>query len=212
MGIKINQLPDLPAVTGTDMFPADNAGGTTGKHTLTKIANFAVNAFTLSLGGVTRTVKAAIDAFQTLLGSTDISDVGDGTLTGAVSALNSDLAKYVVGTWTPEIYDNTTKIGNAATHTYYRFGDVFICPFFIQTDLHNISTMLQIRGKPNGLSWWWGGSVYLNQASGVGNGGYITIQPSNVGVYFRPNITSANATSATSCNIMGVLIGGVRQY
>lgn len=114
MGIKINQLPDLPAVTGTDMFPADNAGGTTGKHTLTKIANFAVNAFTLSLGGVTRTVKAAIDAFQTLLGSTDIIGVGDGTVTGAISSLNNDLAN--IGTVKTGYLTTTTSIpDNTAT-------------------------------------------------------------------------------------------------
>lgn len=93
MGIKINQLPDLTNVAGTDMFPADDSGGTTGKHTLAKIAEYAVSAFEITLGGISRTVKTAIDAIQTLLGSTSISGIGDGTVTGAISSLNSDLAK-----------------------------------------------------------------------------------------------------------------------
>ena len=92
MGIKINQLPDLASVAGTDMFPADDSGGTTGKHTLAKVAEFAVNAFETTLGGISRTVKTAIDAIQTLLGSTSISGIGDGTVTGALSTMNGSLA------------------------------------------------------------------------------------------------------------------------
>lgn len=110
MGIKINQLPDLTSVAGTDMFPADDSGGTTGKHTLAKVAEYAVNAFEITLGGISRTVKTAIDAIQTLLGSTSISGIGDGTVTGAISSLSSDLAVSVGGVAT---YVSNAQFANA---------------------------------------------------------------------------------------------------
>lgn len=114
MGIKINQLPDLVNVAGTDMFPADDSGGTTGKHTLAKVAEFAVNAFEITLGGISRTVKTAIDAIQTLLGSTSISGIGDGTVTGALSTMNGSLAN--IGT-TATAYLATTQSIPDATAT-----------------------------------------------------------------------------------------------
>lgn len=70
-----------------------STGFSTRKTLLSRLASYALNTFTMALGGTTRTVKSAIDSIQTLLGSTSISGIGGGTVTGAISALNSDLAK-----------------------------------------------------------------------------------------------------------------------
>lgn len=139
MGIKINQLPDLVSVAGTDMFPADDSGGTTGKHTLAKVAEYAVNAFETTLGGISRTVKTAIDAIQTLLGSTSISGIGDGTVTGAISSLNSDLAQRSTSmtAYTPTIgWSNGASITVANVgFGYARIGNfLFISGRFNITD------------------------------------------------------------------------------
>lgn len=128
MGIKINQLPDLVSVAGTDMFPADDSGGTTGKHTLAKVAEFAVNAFETTLGGISRTVKTAIDAIQTLLGSTSISGIGDGTVTGAISSLNSDLTNRTGYTYQSVPKASTFGAGtfNCNVFQYYKQAVVYL--------------------------------------------------------------------------------------
>lgn len=128
MGIKINQLPDLTSVAGTDMFPADDSGGTTGKHTLAKVAEYAVNAFEITLGGISRTVKTAIDAIQTLLGSTSISGIGDGTVTGAISSLNSDLTNRTGYTYQSVPKASTFGAGtfNCNVFQYYKQAVVYL--------------------------------------------------------------------------------------
>lgn len=57
--------------------------------TLSSIASYVLSNFSsLSLGGVTRTVKAAIDAIATLLGSSSMGTTAT-TVTGAVSEVNT---------------------------------------------------------------------------------------------------------------------------
>lgn len=54
------------------------------------------NSITLSsLSTTAKTISGAINELFTAKGSTDISDIGDGTLTGAVSELNTNLDNYV---------------------------------------------------------------------------------------------------------------------
>lgn len=104
MGIKINALPDAGELTENDVLALDKeTTGNTVKSSFQRLATWALSTFTLSLGSVTRTVKAAIDALQTsvtshsnLLGSTSISGIGGGTVTGAISSLNSDLSKFSI--------------------------------------------------------------------------------------------------------------------
>ena len=64
----------------------------------------------------TKNVKEAINEVGNLLGNTDISAIGDGTVTGAISSLNSNLSQalYIVsfdsstGTLTTKSADYTS--------------------------------------------------------------------------------------------------------
>ena len=64
----------------------------------------------------TKNVKEAINEVDNLLGNTDISAIGDGTATGAISTLNSNLSQalYIVsfdsstGTLTTKSADYTS--------------------------------------------------------------------------------------------------------
>ena len=53
--------------------------------------------------------------------------------------------------------------------------------------LGSFNTMMQLRNFPNGCTWCLGGQVY----NSVFESAQRTIQASNVGVYFRPNITGS---------------------
>lgn len=71
------QIHDLPngTIGATEYAPIDN-GTTNRKTTLSAIGTYIINNVTEALGGVTRTLKAAIDAAWTKLGSGSISNVG----------------------------------------------------------------------------------------------------------------------------------------
>lgn len=98
------ELTDSGLLASSVVDETSTTGYTTRKTTLAKLAAYILNTFgSLSLAGVAQTVKAAIDALHTsvtshtdLLGSTSISGIGGGTVTGAISALNSDLAQSLV--------------------------------------------------------------------------------------------------------------------
>lgn len=182
MGIKINQLPDLTNVAGTDMFPADDSGGTTGKHTLAKIAEYAVSAFEITLGGISRTVKTAIDAIQTLLGSTSISGIGDGTVTGAISSLNSNLAQLsqMIYTKTFSCENISITAGTAGTRGGQKMVDVAVSgytPISVgltqvnDSSLANVVPFFGSNGNPN--------TVFVNAYRASGGAGTVS------GIYFR---------------------------
>lgn len=61
--------------------------------------------------------QAEFDRIDSLLGNTDISAIGDGTITGAVSTLNSNLNKYLENTefdmsWTPNRFKPNSVVSS----------------------------------------------------------------------------------------------------
>ena len=57
----------------------------------------------------TKNVKEAIDEVGNLLGNTDISAIGDGTVTGGLDALNSNLEKLVIISQSIELENNISS-------------------------------------------------------------------------------------------------------
>ena len=105
--------------------------------------------------------------------------------------LDNDISELTSSsTWTPKIYDLDTYKYDLPSQKYWRVGPIYILSIEIVNDtgidLSDISTMLQIRNFP--CTKILGGAVYIStMASRV-----IQIQASNIGVYFRPNITKTD--------------------
>ena len=57
----------------------------------------------------TKNVKEAINEVDNLLGNTDISAIGDGTVTGGLNALNSNLKKLVIISQSIELENNVSS-------------------------------------------------------------------------------------------------------
>lgn len=57
----------------------------------------------------TKNVKEAINEVDNLLGNTDISAIGDGTVTGGLDALNSNLEKLVIISQSIELENNISS-------------------------------------------------------------------------------------------------------
>ena len=97
MGIKISELTSGNSVNGDDRYPAVQSGSTK-KFSPSQMASYILNTFSsLSLGGVVRTVKAAIDSIAatvashtTLLGDTSMGTTAT-TVTGAIAEHETDI-------------------------------------------------------------------------------------------------------------------------
>lgn len=91
MGIKISELTSGSSVNGDDQYPAVQ-GSSTRKFSPSQMASYVLNTFSsLSLGGVARTVKSAIDAVSTLLGDSTMGTTAT-TVTGAIAEHESDIS------------------------------------------------------------------------------------------------------------------------
>lgn len=108
------------------------------------------------------------------------------------------------GTWIPKIYDLNDYKYDLPSQKYWKVGLFYILSIDIVNetgiDLSDISTMLQIRNFP--CTKILGGSVYFGTMSSR----VIQIQASNIGIYFRPNITKADNTKT---GILSLLAFGV---
>lgn len=185
-----NELTDSALTLASVVDANSSTGFSSRKSTLAKLATYILNTFSgLSLGGVTRTVKAAIDATQTTvashtstLGSTSISGVGDGTVTGAISSLNSDLAQLsqliYIKTFTCE--NITITAGTAGTRGGQKTVDVAVSgytPIAVgltqvnDSSLANVVPFFGSNGNPN--------TVFVNVYRASGSAGTVS------GIYFR---------------------------
>ena len=91
MSIKISQLSSVSEVLGTDESPVVQSSATK-KFSMSQLGSYILNSFSsLSLGGVTQTVKSAIDAIATLLGSSPMGTTAT-TVTGAIAEHESDIS------------------------------------------------------------------------------------------------------------------------
>lgn len=90
MNIKISALPTATEVTGNDESPGVQYGSTK-KFSMSQISEYILNTFSsLSLGGITQTVKSAIDSIATLLGSSPMGTTST-TVTGAIAEHSTTL-------------------------------------------------------------------------------------------------------------------------
>lgn len=173
--MQIHDLPD-GTIGATEYTPIDN-GSTNRKTTLSAIGTYIINTVTASLGGVTRTIKAAIDAAWTKLGSGSISNVGAdvsaaigntslGTtatsLSGAIAEHEGDITALgqlttqslalVSGAWTSSstVGISCVKRGNTVTFSFNISGK----PAYSDAANHPMITSLPTGWRPLG-------SIYL---------------------------------------------------
>lgn len=134
------------------------------------------------------TLKSLIAGLGTDDIANDSSSVSGVTATAALNTLKSLIdskSSYEHGFWTPHIYDYTTYKRALGSQQYWKIGDIyFLWIYESNVPSTSIATMLQIRNFP--CSWILGGVEY---PFGPNQGAGETVQSSNVGVYFRPNIT-----------------------
>lgn len=154
MDIKISALPSATEVTGNDESPGVQSGSTK-KFTMSQISEYILNTFSsLSLGGVARTVKAAIDAIATtvtshttLLGNSTMGTTAT-TVTGAIAehetditTLNSNLVATPVNV---SIYGNNIS---DLTSVSYRVGNIAILSgYFHATSTLSGQTTIMTQG------------------------------------------------------------------
>ena len=99
--------------------------------------------------------------------------------------------------WFPDLYDFNTKIKTLTAQdciTYtQKIGDMTIAYVYTlaASQWGSFSTMAQLRNFPNGTNNCCGGCVYN------GDNRPLMIQASNIGVYFRPNVTGTFGNTLT---------------
>lgn len=109
------------------------------------------------------------------------------------------------GRWTAQLYDYNTLKLSLPNQKYYKIGDLyiyFICAEWWRKDYGSITfnTMLQIRGYSGFCV---GGNIFIRGSAGDAA---KAIQPSDVGVYPRPNWTGTISASSNGI-ISGFFIG-----
>lgn len=124
-----------------------------------------------------------------------------------IAASWTQLAPYVSGVWTPQLYDLDTFKRNLGNGNYFKIGKFVVATLYVENpDLSGISTMMQIRNVP--MDFVTGGMFYL-AALTSGNGANQTIQGTTGKVYFRPNIVSTQLSNQTAPGIFSMTIFGV---
>ena len=73
----------------------------------------------------TKNVKEAINEVDSLLGNTDISAIGDGTVTGGLDALNSNLTELQSVDITP-VSNNYAAVNTSGTYAYIKNGICYL--------------------------------------------------------------------------------------
>jgi len=118
--------------------------------------------------------------------------------------------------WTPQLYDLNTYVRELPTENvyvgYFKIGRIVFAYYSGTCDLSGVSTMLQIRNLPMNVVL--GGSAYfaaLNQngttVSGLNLVRSVIVQGGTSYLYIRPNITSAEFSSASSTGFSFMIIG-----
>lgn len=155
--------------------------------------NTSSSAFPVSGGTATSSVFTAVS----------------GGLGSELTTLNANKPDYIVGTWTPQLYDLNTYKRDFAEQKYYKIGKLYVM-FLVQSnvDYSGITTMAQIRNLPCQACV--GGAFYLQgltiDAHKASKGDYI--QPSGNVAYLRENVVSSDFTNASSSALTsGVLFG-----
>ena len=135
----IHQLNAMNEFDSGDEFAVyDTSANTTGKMTIANVLGTSITG----LGTTATTIPGAISELNTglgsvniLLGSGDISSIGDGSVTGAISSLNNDKVSKTGDNITGSLYFYRPTLNNP-TSTFTRFQG----SFFTNTQNNSNST------------------------------------------------------------------------
>ena len=124
-----------------------------------------------------------------------------------VEALNSNLQ---VKTWTPHLYDYTTKKSELSSQWYFKIGGLYVMILSISNcDYSGIDTMIQFRNLPCAVCV--GGTIYfggLKNSSLIAGKGY-TIQGSANYAYPRLNVISSDFDNPVSSGATSAVFFGM---
>ena len=115
---------------------------------------------------------------KNFLGNTDISSIGDGTITGGISALNKNLGNYAKRITTVEYTGTTT--GNGYLPTDIGVNDYFILSAFDGTGV-GFSVQPVAVVNNNKLCWWF---YITGTATDVG-GNTIPLMNSQITIWYQ---------------------------
>lgn len=83
--------------SGDEFAVYDTSANTTGKMTIANVLGTSITGLgttATTIPGAISELNTGLGSVNTLLGSGDISSIGDGSVTGAISSLNNDLANH----------------------------------------------------------------------------------------------------------------------
>ena len=186
---RIDAHTNTTTVADVDEFIVDSGSNGTRNITYSNLKSQILGS--TSIATIGNSVTEAIYNTYTDIGDLTQTGVTGATVAAQISQLNAEIGDITDGqfnVWFPDLYDYNTKIktltGSDCSTYIKNIGDMTIAWVFFPniSVIGSISTMLQFRNFPNGCTWCLGGTVY-----GIAES-TRSIQASNIGVYFRPNI------------------------
>ena len=118
---------------------------------------------------------------------------------------------FIVKSWTPQLYDNTSYVRDLSNGLYAKIGRVVIAFYSTSSaNLSGISTMLQIRNLP--MTTVYGGSVYFGELQQSSLTRPVYVQSGTSYLYARPNVKSSDFSSASSTAFGFMIIGTADSY
>lgn len=147
-------------------------------------------------------LQLEIDSINSEIGTTDISEIGDGTVTGAVSALNNGL---IDGMGAKLLWSgNFTGSGSI---TISGLSDWLIVGYTMYSSLTNIEYLMIGTPSRGGLPY----GVYDSTSTTTAayrflvNGDTITVNSANRGLYFSSSTTYNNGNETHIYHIFGII-------
>ena len=179
MDIKISELPSGNSVNGDDQYPAVQSGSTK-KFSPAQMASYVLNTFSsLSLGGVVRTVKAAIDSIAatvashtTLLGNSTMGTTAT-TVTGAIAEHETDITTLNSNITPQNISLNAASGFNIATNNSLKIGALVVINIKISGANITASTAGVVASVPSAYRPSSETGLVLNVAAGESASGWI---------------------------------------
>ena len=192
--VKISELSSVSEVLGTDESPVVQSS-TTKKFSMTQLGSYILDGFSgLSLGGVTRTAKSAIDAIATALstlsnfiGSTSMGTTAT-TVTGAIAEHEGDITSlksninditYFSCTDAGSYYDITRQ-------NCYAIGKRVFVSLELSVTTANPPTSADVAVIPSGY----------RPASNLNSKGFVTRENSGGVKNLRPALVSISTNGA----------------
>ena len=127
---------------------------------------------------------------------------------GSVNMAWKQLAPYIAGTWTPQLYDYETYKRDLTSQVYFKIGNFYVM-FIYQSnvDYSGITTMIQFRNLP--CTACIGGTVYLQgRKTTIAKDVGAYIQGSGTKAYVRENTVSTDFANPSSSGITNAVLFG----